>query len=73
MKCPYCDSEMEQGYLQGPGGVFWSEKSKRFFLYPREQNGDVVIAGSWERSSGDDAWLCRNCGKMIIDVKYNII
>lgn len=72
MKCPYCDSEMERGFLQGPKGVFWSDKARRLDFYPRELRGDIVIAGEWERSSGDDAWLCRKCGKLVVDVKYNI-
>jgi hypothetical protein len=73
MKCPYCDKEMIPGYLQGPRGVFWTDKAKNFFFFPRETKGDIVIAGTWGRSSGDNAYLCRSCGKIIIDVKYNTI
>lgn len=72
MKCPYCDSDMEPGYMQGPKGVFWTDEGRNFFSYPRETKGDIVIAGKWARSSGRDAYLCKNCNKIILDVKYSV-
>lgn len=72
MKCPYCENDMEQGYIQGPRGVFWSAKGRNFFFFPHRVKGDVVIAGAYEGSSGQNAYLCRSCGKIIIDVKYDL-
>lgn len=29
MKCPYCQQEMEPGYIQCRDGVYWSEKERK--------------------------------------------
>lgn len=72
MKCPYCDGEMERGFLQGPRGVFWSAKGRNFIFFPHRTKGDVVIAGALECSSGENSYLCRKCSMLITDLKYSL-
>ena len=33
MICPYCNVNMEKGYLQSAHPAFWGEKKKKLFLY----------------------------------------
>ena len=34
MKCPYCNSEMEKGYLQGNGSaIIWDKKKHRIRVH----------------------------------------
>lgn len=67
MNCPYCNKEMEKGVIQSPHEINWQSK-KRFFgradLY-----GDAVLLAKLDFFKGcaAEAWLCRECKKVIID------
>ena len=67
MNCPYCESEMEQGFIQGARGVIWSKHKKRLSLLAVDDDIDVT-SGFWFGGHAD-AYLCRNCKKILID--YN--
>ena len=34
MKCPYCNKEMESGYVQCRDGLHWTPKKHKGLLYP---------------------------------------
>ena len=67
MKCPYCETEMEQGFIQGARGVIWSKIKKRLFLVAEDD--DIDITSGFLFGSHATACLCRKCKKIIID--YN--
>lgn len=67
MNCPYCNSEMEKGYLQSPRPVFWSRKSKN--LFTAAGSGDIRLTKWGWNCYNDKAYVCKGCGKMIIDLK----
>ncbi len=69
MKCPYCDSEMEQGYIQSPYEINWKKGNKRaFFGNAGFHEGSVVLSElSLLGGSAVTAFLCRDCKKVIID------
>lgn len=65
-RCPYCNQEMESGYIQCRDGVTWTKK-----LQP-------VAALSWLSSTAVhlsesafnpnvEAYICKECRKIIID------
>ena len=70
MKCPYCDHEMEQGLIQSPHELSWKKGTKRpllgrAFLH----EGSIILSQlSFFKGSAVTAWLCRDCGKIVIDV-----
>lgn len=70
MKCPYCEREMEQGVIQSPHEISWKKGVKRRLLGRASlHEGSVVLSElSFFRGSGVIAWLCRDCGKIVIDV-----
>ena len=70
MKCPYCGNEMEQGLIQSPHELAWVEGEKRhIFSRAKFYEGALVLSKiSLWRGSAVTAWLCRDCGKVIIDV-----
>ncbi len=37
MKCPFCDSEMEKGYVQANRGMAWTKKIHKFDLVSPNQ------------------------------------
>lgn len=67
MICPYCNDEMELGVIQSQHEINWSKK--RRFLSSSAINDDVVVLSefSFFRGSVVEAYLCRNCRKVIID------
>ena len=61
MKCPYCEKEMEQGFIQSPHEISWKKGDKRP-LFGRAQFHEGSVKGS-----AVTAFLCRDCQKVIID------
>ena len=60
MKCPYCDNEMELGYIQSRDGLGWNAK-KRIVS---------ALSGTFaDQNLGETAvaFRCKECKKMIID------
>ena len=69
MKCPYCNNEMEEGYIQSPHEISWKKGTKRH-VFGRAQfhEGSVVLSElSYMKGSAVKAFLCRTCMKVIID------
>lgn len=71
MKCPYCQKEMEKGALYGGfGQFFWLHKSyyqQHTFLPGTKEK--VQAAGGIAFNSEQDIYVCRDCGKMLADIK----
>lgn len=70
MRCPYCNGEMEQGYVQGTGYYC------RLGWYPSEAGPAAHLFFAGEKISGTPAvfdtarlegYRCRRCRKIIID------
>ena len=69
MKCPYCDNEMELGFIQSPHEISWKKGEKRP-LFGRAQfhEGSVMLSElSFMKGSAVTAYLCKVCKKVIID------
>ena len=63
MICPYCQQEMEQGYLNSRSPVLWSrEVSGLPFSTSRE---DVMLGGKLGLVMRPQAFLCRTCRTVI--------
>ena len=68
MKCPYCDKEMESGYIQCRDGIHWTPKKQLVAALSFLGKGRVSLA-----NGEDDDWgvaitfICRDCKKAIID------
>ena len=70
MKCPYCEKEMAQGYIQSRDGVFWSEKLRPVAAISIFGGKTVTLHDSAvsNRTHAALAWSCEACGKVIIDI-----
>lgn len=68
MNCPYCNGEMEKGVIQSPHEISWKRK-KSLIGAAELHEGSVVLAEfSFMKGSCVTAYLCRQCGKVVIDV-----
>ena len=65
MNCPYCDTEMEQGFLQSRSPVFWSDR-KRVVKFPSGAR-DVGVADGELTGFYVEAFYCRACNRLITE------
>lgn len=65
--CPYCGKEMEKGMIRSDHELNWSDK--KYFFNRAEFHPKSVLLGklSFIRGTTVEAWLCRDCKKVIID------
>lgn len=68
MKCPYCEKEMEQGYIQCRDGVTWTPKKQPIAALSVLGKGSLSLTnGAAENSRTVYAYRCDRCKKVIID------
>ena len=71
MICPYCNKEMEKGVISSGNEIAWMRK-KHFFNRAEFHEGSVVLSDfSFLSGSAVEAWLCRDCCKVVIDYQEN--
>lgn len=72
MKCPYCNEEMQLGYIQCRDGVSWTPKKQ---LVPSlsflGKNSFSLENGAADNSTAVYAYRCKACKKIIIDYSGN--
>ena len=74
MICPYCGREMEIGLIQNGQVIYWrpGTEKKRFLKDNAFQEGAILLPGSsFLFASRVKSFLCRKCGKIIIDCSEN--
>ena len=67
MKCPYCQKEMEQGYIQCRDGVNWTPKKQLVAALSCFGKGSISLENGAGRNSAVYAYHCSDCEKVIID------
>jgi len=68
MKCPYCNNEMELGYIQCRDGVTWTPKKQLVAALSILGKGSVSLEnGAAENSRTVYAYHCKECKKVVID------
>lgn len=76
MKCPYCEKEMEKGTVYSTGlsayqWAFWLQKSyvMQHTVLPNTKKKIGEAGGYVLEPEKNDIYVCRECGKMIADLK----
>lgn len=68
MKCPYCNNEMELGYIQCRDGVVWTPKKQVVAALSFLGKDSVPLGnGASDNSRSVYAYNCSECKKVIID------
>ena len=68
MNCPYCGREREPGVIQSPQELAWKKRRAALLGAAELQEGSVMLAEvSFGKGSCVTAYLCRVCGKVILD------
>lgn len=66
MNCPYCNQEMESGFLQG-WCMGWATRKHKFVFVPGKD--ELLLANNKLKPCAFSAYLCRDCHK----VTFNFI
>ena len=68
MNCPYCNKEMESGYIQCRDGVTWTPKKQLVAALSFLGKGSISLEnGAADNSSTVYAYKCGTCKKVVID------
>ena len=68
MNCPYCNKEMESGYIQCRDGVTWTPKKQLVAALSFFGKGSISLEnGAADNSSTVYAYKCGTCKKVVID------
>jgi DNA-directed RNA polymerase subunit RPC12/RpoP len=65
MKCPYCNSKMETGVLEGQRYLLWAKQPHKLSYRPKA--GEVLLGEKAVSSARVDSYICKQCKKIIID------
>ena len=69
-KCPWCGGEMEQGFLNGGRGVYWTRgvpDTKTKWLGAGAEN-QLRVDEEGALFTYRTAWLCPDCRKLVADL-----
>ncbi len=69
MNCPYCNTEMELGYIQCRDGVIWDRQKRTVAALPSFRNSAIVLGSGNGLFSGASvtAYNCKKCKKIVIE------
>ena len=66
MKCPYCNKEMELGYIQCRDGIFWTPKKQLVAALSCFGRNSVSLDNGNGKTTVY-AYKCSGCKKVVID------
>ncbi|MBU5676857.1 hypothetical protein KQI88_10545 [Alkaliphilus sp. MSJ-5] len=68
MKCPYCNQNMEKGFINGDRySLKWIEESRNKGTIVSVFQKGIKLTDAWS-SNQLETYYCKGCKKMIIDV-----
>jgi len=65
MICPYCNKEMEAGYLQTGSRIAWTKEIHKFSILPRK--GEIMLENNVFKGVNFQAYICKHCKKILFD------
>ena len=71
MKCPYCNKDMQQGVIESNRMLRWRKTGSLINRFKAHGHAVRLSRGSFVKGESAEAWLCRDCCKVVID--YSIL
>ena len=71
MKCPYCNKDMQQGVIESNHILRWKKTGNLINRFKAHDHAVRLSRGSFVKGESAEAWLCRDCCKVVID--YSIL
>lgn len=66
MKCPYCQGEMQPGYIKSAKPIHWSAE-KKLYVFPSDHDVQVSESNTWNGAFAEASY-CPNCKKCIVSM-----
>ena len=67
MKCPYCQKNMEKGFIQCRDGIHWTPKKQLVAALSEFGKDSVSLENGVGNNRAVYAYHCADCKKVIID------
>lgn len=67
MKCPYCNNEMEKGYVQSSKEVYYTTNPTKFPFLAFAKVEDLNLTKGLFAPVTIEAWNCPVCKKLLIE------
>ena len=71
-KCPWCGKEMEAGYIMGNRGIWWApgrpDAWAKWVSVAAAEGAIQLDTEGGLMDSRRTAWVCRDCGKMALNL-----
>ncbi|MBR5269258.1 MAG: hypothetical protein IKU21_01985 [Anaerotignum sp.] len=67
MKCPYCQKDMEKGFIQCRDGIHWTPKKQLVAALSEFGKDSVSLENGVGNNRAVYAYHCADCKKVIID------
>ena len=71
MKCPFCEGNMENGYINARMDIVWTPEKKAHDEHPALDPGAVLLP---EESRFDEenkeAYYCHDCERVVVKSKF---
>lgn len=67
MKCPYCDNEMTDGYIQSSRGILFAIEPHKVQFWPYKSIGEFIVPSKSWVAPTCGAYHCPECKKIILD------
>ena len=69
--CPYCGGALRRGRLSAGGRrIFWTRRAMKLTSVARM--GDIPLSPDYWHGNVEEAYLCAQCKKVIVDVQTPI-
>lgn len=66
MICPWCNQEMEKGFLQSSRAVIFGPEIRESALWPPKKGEVKLTKGFWSMPSAA-AWHCSKCKRVVVE------
>jgi sarcosine oxidase delta subunit len=68
MNCPFCNGEMEHGFVTSGAALTWRKRKKKvtFNPYPDKKQGEFVFSYNPFGGAAAEGYICKNCKKILI-------
>ena len=67
MKCPYCNSEMTDGYIQSARAIIFTTEPHTVQFWPSKKTGEFWVSSNNWTAPICVAYHCPECKKIIVD------
>lgn len=66
MKCPFCNEDMEKGFIQSGNFILWTDNPHKISLLPRGEK-EFLVVKNYLGGGTIGGYCCRTCKRFILE------